>query len=239
MTTKKITTMAFFSTLSIILTRFFSFMIPLGGLPTLSIGFGGVPIMLSGILFGPISGGIVGLVSDLIGFLINDRGGIYHVGFTINSVLTGIVPGLIFLFIKKYKVKNEHINFINHFIIVASTLLGIFYIFSQKEVVTKEYVAWILVGALILISISLIIIMAYLKRKEEIKAQINYFLLSVLLVELLIYVGLTPIWIKNLYGLPSLISIISRILRMVLIVPIKTFLIIVVFKAIPKGKEIL
>lgn len=48
MTTKKITTMAFFSTLSIILTRFFSFMIPLGGLPTLSIGFGGVPIMLVG-----------------------------------------------------------------------------------------------------------------------------------------------------------------------------------------------
>ncbi|MBN2898309.1 MAG: folate family ECF transporter S component, partial [Clostridia bacterium] len=61
--------------LSIVFTRVFSFMIPLAGLPALRIGFGTLPITISGILFGPLVGGLVGMVSDLVGFMINPMGG--------------------------------------------------------------------------------------------------------------------------------------------------------------------
>lgn len=51
--TQKLVYMAFFSSLSIILTRFASFRFFIGSIEGIRIGFGGLPIIFSGILFGP------------------------------------------------------------------------------------------------------------------------------------------------------------------------------------------
>lgn len=93
--TKKLVYMAFLISLSIVLTRIFSIRIPLFGVEGIRIGFGGLPVIFAGIIFGPIAGGIVGAASDLIGYFINPMGA-YMPHFTITAFLTGFIPAIIF-----------------------------------------------------------------------------------------------------------------------------------------------
>ncbi len=79
--------------LSIVFTRFLSLRIALGGVEGIRIGLGGLPIVFAGIAFGPLAGGIVGALSDLIGFFISPMGA-YMPHFTATSFLTGFLPGL-------------------------------------------------------------------------------------------------------------------------------------------------
>ncbi|WBW50298.1 folate family ECF transporter S component [Peptoniphilus equinus] len=97
-TTKVLTRAAILTALSIILTRFLSIMLT----ENLRIGFGSLPIMISGMMFGPLVGGLTGLVADIIGVLINPQGA-FHLGFTLSSVLTGALPGLVVLLTRKDK----------------------------------------------------------------------------------------------------------------------------------------
>lgn len=82
--------------LSIVLSRFLGFFIT----PTMKISFGTLPLMISGMMLGPVLGGLTGIVSDLIGVMIN-AGGTPHLGFTFGAFLTGAIPGLISLYCKK------------------------------------------------------------------------------------------------------------------------------------------
>lgn len=59
------------------------------------LSFGNIPLILSGLLLGPTAGLMTGVVSDVLGFLINSHGGAYHPGFTISAGLTGMIPGMI------------------------------------------------------------------------------------------------------------------------------------------------
>lgn len=90
----KITTMGFLIALSIILTRIASLRIAIGGVEGIRIGLGGLPIILGGIIFGPLAGGIIGAFSDLLGYFINPIGA-YMPHFTLTSALTGIIPALV------------------------------------------------------------------------------------------------------------------------------------------------
>ena len=98
----KITTMGLLIALSIILTRVASLRIAIGGVEGIRIGLGGLPIILGGVLFGPLSGGLVGAISDLVGYFINPMGA-YMPHFTLTSALTGIIPALVL----KISQKNE------------------------------------------------------------------------------------------------------------------------------------
>ncbi len=90
--TRTIVFMGLLISMSIILTRGFGFMVG----PTIRISFGDVPIMLAGILFGPLAGAITGIGADLVGFMLRSQGG-FFIGFTLSAALTGLIPGLIFM----------------------------------------------------------------------------------------------------------------------------------------------
>jgi len=96
----KITTMGFLIALSIILTRIASLRIAIGGVEGIRIGLGKLPIILGGIIFGPLSGGLIGAFSDLLGYFINPIG-VYMPHFTLTSALTGIIPATILILIRK------------------------------------------------------------------------------------------------------------------------------------------
>ena len=104
--TKVLVMGAMFTALSVILTRLFSFILPIGGLPTIRIGFGSIPITLSGILFGPVIGGLVGLGADVIGVMVNPQGA-FHPGFTLSSVLQGVIPALVFMGLRFMDDEND------------------------------------------------------------------------------------------------------------------------------------
>ncbi|MDI9478182.1 MAG: folate family ECF transporter S component [Bacillota bacterium] len=92
--TRKLVFLSFLMALSIILTRLFSIRVPIGGVEGIRIGFGALPIIFAGILFGPLPGGIVGALGDLLGYLINPMGA-YMPHFTFSSFLTGYIPALL------------------------------------------------------------------------------------------------------------------------------------------------
>lgn len=96
----------FLVAISIVLTRVLVFM-PTN---TLRIGFGEVPIMLAGFLFGPVVGAITGAAADLIGIAINPMGP-PHLGFTLSSMLWGIIPGLSVVLSRRKGKRNPYSNF--------------------------------------------------------------------------------------------------------------------------------
>ena len=100
--TKTLVQAAILVAISIVLTRVGSIMI----LPTLRLGFGETPLIMSGFLFGPAIGGLSGLVADLIGFVINPQGP-YHPGFTFSSMMWGVIAGLFAMYYKKDKETKE------------------------------------------------------------------------------------------------------------------------------------
>lgn len=75
--------------LSIVFTKILVFM----PTETLRVGIGKVPIMLAGFLFGSMNGGVVGIAADLVGLAINPQGP-PHLGFTLSSMLWGVIPGI-------------------------------------------------------------------------------------------------------------------------------------------------
>lgn len=105
--TRKITYMAMFVALSVVInTMRFG-----------SISFGGFPIIYSGLVLGPVNGFIVGAVSDVLGFIVRPSSvGGYHVVFTLTSALTGLIPILV---VRLFKVKYPNFKF-------YQVLIGIF-----------------------------------------------------------------------------------------------------------------
>lgn len=103
MKTNKLMALALLVATSIILTRFLSFHLPMFGTNAIRVGLGHVPIILAGILFGPVAGAMVGVVSDILGTLLFSPFP-YFPGFTVSAALTGIIPGLLIKLVEKQKV---------------------------------------------------------------------------------------------------------------------------------------
>lgn len=92
--TKVLVMASFFVGINIILSRIGAIMLFNN---SVRMSFGNVPLIISGIMLGPLAGFLTGIVSDLLGFLINSHGGAYHPGFTISAGLTGLIPGFVAL----------------------------------------------------------------------------------------------------------------------------------------------
>ena len=69
----------------------------------LKIGFGFVPIVVAAVLYGPIAGGTVGAIGDVVSAILFPVGR-YFPGFTVTAFLTGVIFGL-FLY-KKESILN-------------------------------------------------------------------------------------------------------------------------------------
>jgi ECF transporter S component (folate family) len=91
---RTVTHLALLVALQIVLTRFLSISTPI-----LRISLGFVPIAIAGMLFGPLSGGLVAATADFLGAILFPIGA-YFPGFTLTAFLTGVVYGL-FLFQKE------------------------------------------------------------------------------------------------------------------------------------------
>lgn len=63
------------------------------------INFGGFPIIFAGIAFGPVMGGIVGTVGDIVSFVVRPTGP-FMPHFVLTSALTGIIPGLMMMVLR-------------------------------------------------------------------------------------------------------------------------------------------
>lgn len=80
-----ITRVAAMTALAVIVKRF---------MPQVSgLNLGGFPIVLAGLIIGPLGGAYVGGLSDIVGYYLMPHGA-FNVFFTLTSVLTGVLPAL-------------------------------------------------------------------------------------------------------------------------------------------------
>lgn len=96
--TRKISFVSLLIAMSIVLSRMASIRIAIGSVEGIRIGFGKLPIIMGGLMFGPLYGGIVGALSDMVGYIIQPIGP-YMLHFTVISALVGILPFFLFRFL--------------------------------------------------------------------------------------------------------------------------------------------
>jgi ECF transporter S component (folate family) len=93
--------------LSIVLTRFASAVIPLGGLPSIRIGLGPIPIIIASLVLGPQWGFAVGAVADVVGVTLFPQGSPIFLIFVAQG-LYGVLPHYFKLLFRG----NSFINFL-------------------------------------------------------------------------------------------------------------------------------
>ncbi len=95
--TKNMVLSALFIALSVVLTRLLSQQILIAGVPASRLSAGFVPIILAGMICGPMWGLLVGVIADVVGFAMFPSG-MYFPLLTVTSALVGFLPGLIVRF---------------------------------------------------------------------------------------------------------------------------------------------
>lgn len=92
--TREIAFVGILIAMGVVLTRFASIRVAIGGIEGIRIGFGTFPTILSGLLFGPFLGALTGALADIIGFALSPMGP-YFPHFTLTAALYGALPGIL------------------------------------------------------------------------------------------------------------------------------------------------
>ena len=101
--------------ISVVLVFFFNVSIS----KVLRISFSFLPLAVGSMLYGPAVGGIMGAVSDILGYVIKPAGP-FFLGFTFNKLLTGVLYGI---FLYKRPVKLIRVISVSAIITVVVNLL--------------------------------------------------------------------------------------------------------------------
>ena len=91
-TVKKTSFVAILIATSVVFVLLFSSFIPFSSLPTFKIMAAGLPIKLSGYIFGPVIGLVTGALTDLISFMFFPT--YFHYWYLIAFALVGLIPGI-------------------------------------------------------------------------------------------------------------------------------------------------
>lgn len=92
--TRRLVILALMVSLNVVLTRFASVRIAIGGIEGIRIGFGTFPAILAGLTMGPLAGAMVGAIGDVVGFVLHPMGA-YLPHFTVTAALTGVLPPIL------------------------------------------------------------------------------------------------------------------------------------------------
>lgn len=230
---RRITYAATFVVLGVIFSRL-SVYIPVAGAPIARLGLASIPIVISSIMLGPIYGGIVGGLSDLIGALAFPVGA-YFFGFTLDSALLGVLPALVLYLYKKGK---AFIPLIYGFLCIASFIaLTLFLSFFDKVTIAGNLVLQFNLVSKIIVIICYALLLAastylcFRLSKREKGDKIFLYLTMVFLNEILISTYLAAFWKYQLYGISYLVNIGTSAILLLFNLPVKTAIIFSIQKA--------
>ena len=161
--TKVITTAAMMTAISVLIGIFCKNYMNFGVPPGLfRVTFENLPIIMSGILYGPIIGGVVGVLTDLISYLLSSQAYPPNLIVTLGAAVSGIVAGLVAKFIIKKKGRAQ--------IIVAGSLSHLVASMIIKSIGLYQFYGWLVLFRiplyLCIAPIEILIICALLKRKS-------------------------------------------------------------------------
>jgi ECF transporter S component (folate family) len=215
---RAITFTALMVMLSVVLS-IFSLMVPMFGYPSLKIGLSQLPLMMVGLFFGPSWAFVAGLVEDVLELLTASIGFPFF-GFTLNKILIAMIPA-IWMLLPKTRLKQ--FKYLPHAMLVGFWALAMGFVANINEVnIGKDLIqinlqtklgiflmSTVLVGFMI---VMLNVITKQYQRKSY-RFSLTDWVVIILLVELVVNLILTPIWLQTMYGIPFLLNVAPRLVK--------------------------
>ena len=162
-TTKMITTAAMMTAISVLIGIFCKNYMNFGVPPGLfRVTFENLPIIMSGILYGPIIGGAVGVLTDLISYLLSSQAYPPNLIVTLGAAASGIIAGVVAKYLIRKKGRMQ--------IIVAGALSHLVASMIIKSVGLFQFYGWLVLVRiplyLCIAPVEIIVICTLLKRKS-------------------------------------------------------------------------
>lgn len=221
---KKMTLTAIMLGIALVLTIFAFSVFFLGG--QVVVRFSQICIMLIGATMGPIYGVIGGLAFDIINLLINPQGSFY-IGFTLNNILVGLIPALVFKYLRKFNPKVNLailVSTLTAYLVYIVTVVGVMFNYSKINEALSTVVSLSPLYVIAFIIVAFIVLMLYLsKRGIKVNNDFILLLISVTLVEFIIQGFLTPLWLSDMAGTPIILSMQIRALKGIVMIAINMF----------------
>lgn len=247
--TMRLVTAALFAALSLAVKPFEIYLLPVARL-----NFVAVPIIMTGIILGPIWGGAVGFIADMLGYLLMDKtGAAINPILTFSSIMLGVIPGLVFLKQKTKEIRKAKYtlyNIISYILLLVCALVlllsegslkidnGIMYILSPSSG-QFSVVSWWIVGiiavAFIAYSVAVIAMLGK-KRSDGLAAEqdnpkiLFAITISIILADIIV----SGLGLGMQYGWPLSLMLIVRILKGFVTIPIFTFICFILYRVIKK-----
>lgn len=240
--TINLTISALFIVLSVVLSSL-SMKVFLFGSMSLKFGFSQMPLMLIGVLLGPSWAFISGIVQDLLDILLNPSGFPFF-GFTLNKVIIGLLPALCFS--KWNKLNNKQTAYLIYILSVLVYGLTIRGIQSTDSVTIEQQlieltpaIKMTLIAIITAVFMILVIYVFLLQRnqKKEEKYPVMKWMLSIILVELVVQLTLTPTWLDVMYGIPFVMNQLVRLLKFGFMIILNAFIGQFVLKTMSKLRK--
>lgn len=237
-----LTATALLVAISIIFSTFVIY-IPMFGFKSVRFSMTSIPIFIAGSLFGGVYGAVAGFVSDVIGFMFTSQGAPYHPGFTINATLVGLIPGMAFYYFKNQRntMNLNKINLVLGVLALAGTEIYINFIGIHEVENLGSFMGIpmniVLSILMVMVLILLIIIVLWVQKRFGIANgifTIDQVIFVCILNFIVAHLILTPFWIQNLYGVPIMASVIVRIFKSLIDIPLQVALIYVVLCTLPQ-----
>ncbi len=124
-TTRTLVSSALLSAMSIVFARLLVIWIT----PSVRISFGNIPIMMAGIMFGPVAGILVGAVADTVGAAFLSPYG-WYAPLTVGPMLAGLIPALL---------RSQILRKTNYLRVLRTVLL-------TNVISSMAYTTWVLSG---------------------------------------------------------------------------------------------
>ena len=99
--TRTLVILALLTAVGAVFKAFVSFDMFFGGIKISDLSLIALPVMFAGIYYGPLAGGIVGFVSEMLSYFMWPVGGAYNPAFSVVMALTGVIAGLFYLKFRK------------------------------------------------------------------------------------------------------------------------------------------
>lgn len=220
--------------ISVIVSNYLSISLPPSN-PVFKIGFGSIPMMAIGLVFGPVYGLIAGIIIDLLGVLASFSAGITYIpflGFTLNSVITCMLPGIFMIEFKNRS--HKFFNVINYGLITLFWLGSITFVMTSNTLAIDKFKTDLtgslritVIAILTIFSIILVLTSYFMNKKyqDNQKIKIGLLIFLVLVIEMINNFTLTPTWLLVMYQIPYDITIMPRVLKAILMNPINIYLI--------------
>ena len=192
--------------------------------------------MLSGILFGPLAGFAVGFISDILCFIIKP-GGPFFIGFTLANALTGFIPGLLFMMLRKKEIKHlEWFNLV--FIALAAIILAVSGTFGFDNG-TISYAGEPLSMVFFVLFIALMIAFAVFpiivvkKSNLDSEYRSDHILFIVSVSQLVTSILLNTWFLSILYGQAVAVLLPARLITNIFLIPLYTIMLVGLLKILP------